>query len=67
MTANPLRAPIRPLTGTGGELRLCFMLQRKGDYRCATVRGMREDDEANVLAYLIKYAQHMRTLWSPLL
>lgn len=59
--------PIAPVTGNGGELRVCFMLQRKGDYRCATVLNMREEDEAEVREYLTKHAKHMRMLWAPLL
>lgn len=59
--------PVAPLTGNGGEMRLCFMLQRKGDYRCATVTNMREEDEPSVVKFLTERAQHMRSLWAPLL
>lgn len=58
---------IKPMTGDGGELRLCFMMQRKGDYRCVVVHGMKNSDEQAVIAYLQPLAEHMRNLWSPLL
>lgn len=58
---------ITPLTGNDGELRLCFMMQRKGDYRCVTVRGMSEQDEDAVRKYLAPLSEHMRRLWAPLL
>lgn len=47
-------------------LKVFWMGQRKGIFRCTEVKVCKAD-EPDVRAWLAKRAEHMRTLWEPLL
>jgi len=48
-----------------GVLKVFWMLQRKGIYRCTTVAVCRAD-EPKVIAFLEPRRQHLLALWEPL-
>lgn len=50
---------------TDYTLQLCFMLQRKGDYRCVEVKTTDIDAPA-VREWLTKRWQHLCRLWAPI-
>jgi hypothetical protein len=58
-----------PFTGDvhfrNGVLKVFWMLQRKGIYRCTTVAVCRAD-EPKVIAFLKPRRQHLLSLWEPL-
>ncbi len=47
------------------ELKLCWMLQRIGDYRYCVVKVKKEDEE-KIIEYLKPRWEYMKSLWSPL-
>ena len=50
----------------GGELQICYVLQRKGCYATCFVQVEGTNEDA-VRKWLADKAEHMRKIWSPLL
>jgi hypothetical protein len=50
---------------TRDELKIFWMLQRHGDFRCCVVK-VRKDDEQDVIEFLQPRWEYMKKLWEPL-